>query len=100
MSMSRDRETIKENLQKKGFNLKDGGDHWRFIYYLQEGKKTSINTKISRGSKYKTLSDNLLALMAKQCKLAKSDFKDLIDCPLSRQGYEDKLKSQLIFSNK
>jgi hypothetical protein len=28
---SRDRETIKESLQKKGFTLKDGGDHWRFI---------------------------------------------------------------------
>ncbi|MDR2427078.1 MAG: hypothetical protein LBD46_07895 [Endomicrobium sp.] len=96
MSISRDRETIKENLQKKGFNLKDGGDHWRFIYYSKDGKKTAVHTKISRGTKYKMLRDNLLAQMAKQCKLVKSDFKDLIDCPLSRDVYEKKLEEQSI----
>lgn len=91
----RDRETIKDALQKKGFRLKDG-DHFYLIYYSQNGKKTSVHTKISRGTKYKTLTDNLLALMSKQCKLPKSDFIGLVDCPLTREAYEEKLHTQAI----
>jgi len=91
----RDRETIKEALQKKGFRLKDG-DHFYFIYYSQNGQKSSVHTKISRGTKYKMLTDNLLALMSKQCKLSKSDFIGLVDCPLTREVYEEKLHKQEI----
>jgi hypothetical protein len=92
----RTRDTIKDGLQRKGFELKEGSDHWRFIYFSQSGAKTSINTKISRGSSYKTLSDNLLEQMYKKCKLTKSDFTVLINCPLSREQYESKLRSQSV----
>ena len=98
-STGRDRDTVKASLQKKGFQLKEGSDHWRFIYYSENGSKTSINTKISRGSKYKMLTDNLLGLMSRQCKLVKSDFIDLIDCPLSQSDYEKKLNKQNIAKN-
>jgi hypothetical protein len=94
---SRDRETLKDALQKKGFRLKTG-DHIYFIYYSQDGKKTSVHTKISRGSKYKVLTDNLLAQMSKQCKLPKSDFLGLIDCPLTQKAYEEKLLALAIIS--
>jgi hypothetical protein len=92
----RDREAIKDALQKKGFQLKKEGDHFYFIYHLQNGKKTSVHTKISRGTKYKMLTDNLLALMSKQCKLHKSDFMELVDCPLTREEYERILHTQAI----
>jgi hypothetical protein len=42
----------------------------------------------------KEIPDNLIGQMAKQCKLSKSDFLKLVDCPLSRQAYEDILKSE------
>ena len=32
--------------------------------------------------------------MAKQCHLTKSEFLGLIDCPLSREEYENKLYEQ------
>lgn len=92
--MSRDRETIKDSLERKGFNLKSGGDHFRFNYISKSGFKTPVNTKLSHGTKYKTIYDNILGLMAKQCRLSKSDFLNLIDCPLSRDEYEEKLKKQ------
>jgi hypothetical protein len=92
--MGRNRETIKGNLQKKGFELKDGGDHLRFIYMSKNGRKTAVNTKMSRGTKYKVINDGLLAQMSKQCKLSKADFLELIDCTLTRDSYEIKLKSQ------
>jgi len=91
---SRDRETIKESLQKKGFLLKEGGDHWRFVYMSIDGRKTSVNTKMSRGTKYKMINDGLLAQMSKQCKLPKADFIEFIDCTLTRDSYEIKLKNQ------
>lgn len=93
-SNSRDRESIHESFIKKGFLEKPGGDHKRYIYHSQEGKKTAVHTKMSRGTKYKYLGDPLVAQMAKQCKLSKTDFLALIDCPLSRQEYEEKLKQQ------
>ena len=85
------RDVIKGSLQNKGFALKSGADHFRFIYMTKSGKKTAINTKISHGSKYKMITDNLLAQMSKQCRLSKADFINLIDCPLSRDEYESKL---------
>ena len=89
----RERETVKGSLVRKGFLLKDGRtDHWRFIYISQTGKKTSINTKISRGTKYKIITDNLLLQMVKQCKLPKTEFLELVDCPLSREQYEERLR--------
>lgn len=93
---SRQREQIKESLKRKGFLEKDGSDHWRFIYINQQGLKTSVYTKMSRGSKYKTITDNLLGQMSKQCKLPKIDFLNLVDCPLTREEYEIKLQSQNI----
>ena len=94
MSSSRSRDAIQESLAKKGSQEKVGGDHWRYIYISSAGKKTAVHTKLSRGSKYKSLSDALIAQMAKQCRLAKGDFLALVDCPLSREGYEEKLRVQ------
>jgi hypothetical protein len=34
--------------------------------------------------------------MAKQVKLTKADFDDLIDCPLDRDSYEKKLIEQAV----
>lgn len=42
----------------------------------------------------KTISDNLLSQMAKQCHLTKNDFIDLIDCPLTQDKYEQILKDK------
>jgi uncharacterized protein with gpF-like domain len=67
-----------------------------FTYFSRSGKKTVVHTKISRGTKYKMLNDTLIALMSKQCKLSKSDFLNLIDCPLTQEAYEGKLSVQLI----
>ena len=92
MSSSRARSAIQESFIRKGFQEKDGGDHWRYIYLSRDGKKTAVHTKLSRGSKYKYLSDALIAQMAKQCRLAKMDFLELVDCPLDQEAYEEKLK--------
>lgn len=75
-----------KSLKKKGFSIYNG-DH-KFLEYHYDGKLV-LHTKISHGEK--ELNDYLIAQMSRQCKLSKSDFTDLVECPLSAEGYIEKL---------
>lgn len=85
--MPRNRDDVTSALQRKGFQ-QDGGDHEFFIYRNLDGKKTMKKTKVSRGSSYKTLSDDLLSKMSKQIGLTKKLFMDFVDCTLDQKTYE------------
>ena len=86
--MPRKQADVEKSLPNKGFQA-GGGDHNYFFYYSKAGKKTIVRTKTSHGSR--EIDDNLLALMARNCKLSNKDFGLLIECPLSRDDYEAKL---------
>lgn len=76
---------IASALTSKGFRVRKGRrDH---IYYVlwRDGIKTHIWTKISHGKK--EYSNNLIGQLRKQLRLDKREFFDLIDCPLSKEGY-------------
>jgi len=85
--MDRKRDDIVSALTRKGFK-KEGGDHEYFIYWNLDGKKTIKKTKVSRGSSYKTIGDDLLGKMSKQVGLTKKLFLELVDCTLDQSGYE------------
>jgi predicted RNA binding protein YcfA (HicA-like mRNA interferase family) len=89
-TMPLDRRVIEKALQAKGF-VRLEGDHTFFIYHSVDGKKTPVRTKTSHGSSHKEIGDGLVGTMAKQCRLTGKDFKNLIDCSLSQQAYEEKL---------
>lgn len=89
--MPRKQAEVERSLLNKGF-VAGGGDHNYFFYYSLAGKKTIVRTKTSHGSR--EIDDNLLAQMAKQCKLSNKDFGLLVDCPLRREEYERKLLAQ------
>jgi len=84
------RSQVQSGLNKKGFT-ENSADHYKYIYYTIAGKKTSIWTKISRGTNHKDISRDNLKRMASQCHLTLMEFFDLIKCPLSREDYELKL---------
>ena len=85
---TRDRKDVEKSLQRKGFKCVES-HHRYFVYWTLFGKKTSFRTHTSRGSKFKTLDDQLLGFMAKQCGgLSKRDFLKLVDCTLSREDFE------------
>jgi len=88
--MPLDRRTVEASLLAKGFKKVDG-DHSFFIFYDKNGRKSPVRTKTSHGTSSKQLSDSLVSMMAKQCRLSHKDFKDLVNCPLSQEAYEDKL---------
>ncbi|MEO8415134.1 MAG: hypothetical protein ABI472_15810 [Ginsengibacter sp.] len=87
------------NLLSKGFKL-GKGDH-KFLEFYYKGKYI-LQTKISHGEK--ELEEFHIGMMKRQCKLEKSEFLDLANCPLSVDDYIDILKrngtiSPLDFNN-
>jgi hypothetical protein len=91
--MSRQKTKVESALVSKGFQQTEN-DHHYFVYFTQDGKKTTAKTKTSHTKKMKDIPDNLLGQMAKQCHLTKSQFLELVDCPLSQEKYEDILQNQ------
>lgn len=86
--MQRKQREVERSLTAKGFQSREG-DHSYFHYWTKAGKKTAVFTKTSHGNR--ELDDSLIGCMARQCRLSRSDFERLIDCPLDRDGYEAKL---------
>ena len=86
------RRDIERALERKGFKRTEG-DHSFFVYYTQAGKKTIVRTKTSHGKGGEDIGAPLISRMAKQCKLTSDDFRQLVDCPLSREDYEKRLKA-------
>ena len=91
--MPRPKAKVESSLRAKGFE-KQSGDHNYFVYFTKSGQKTAVITKTSHTKKMKDIPDNLLSQMAKQCRLDKSSFIRLIDCPLTQDEYENMLYNQ------
>ena len=89
--MPRPRKLVMAALERKGFQVSEG-DHTYFIYHTADGRKTLAKTKVSHSGK--DIADAVLGMMARQCKLTAPQFRNLVDCPLSRAAYEDILKMQ------
>jgi hypothetical protein len=91
--MPRAKDGIERGLLRKGFEQREG-DHHYFVYRNLRGEKTALFTKTSHTPKMRDIPDNLLALMARQCRLSKADFLNLVDCPLSREEYERRVSQR------
>lgn len=89
--MPKPRRTVMAALMRKGFVASEG-DHTYYIYHTTDGRKTIAKTKVSHSGK--DIADGILGMMARQCRLTVPQFRDLVDCPLSRDGYEAILKAQ------
>jgi len=77
---------IESALLKKGFKKFDHGKDHRFYFYIYNGAKTSVFTKMSHGDT--EIGDQLLAMMAKQLRFRqRSEFVDLVSCAVSQEQY-------------
>lgn len=83
---------VEAGLRRKGFRQADT-HHRYFVYHTQSGLKSRIRTRTSHGGR--DLDDWLLAQMAKQCRVSRYEFLDLIDCPLDQRTYEAKVVGSL-----
>jgi predicted RNA binding protein YcfA (HicA-like mRNA interferase family) len=88
--MPRKARVVSTSLTKKGFTA-GGGDH-EFYRLFIEGKNTGIRTKISHGEK--EIHDGLLGQMAKDTRLSKREFLELVDCSLKGDAYVSLLRDR------
>ena len=89
---SRKSSQIEGALKRKSFRLDEQGDHRR-LTLLVEDKPTTIRTRLSHGNK--DYGDDLLSKVQKQLHLPRrTDLLDLVDCPLSGDGYVELLRKQ------
>jgi hypothetical protein len=68
-------------------------DHYRMIYFDLNNQKTAINTKTSHGHSGMDIGDSLISKMARQCRLPKVLFLNLVNCPLSQEAYQSELEA-------
>ena len=92
MAATYKRAAVESALEAKGFRRRES-HHSYFVYYTEEGMKTSVWTKTSHGKGGADIPNNLVGRMAKQCKLRTADFRALVDCSLSQTEYEALLTS-------
>lgn len=87
-----EREKIRNALVKKGFREKSN-DHDYYHLYIA-GKKRNVFTYLSRGSKYKEYSDDLIRAVAHQIGLIKKEFFEFVECPLTHERHVELLKQR------
>jgi hypothetical protein len=90
--MSEKRDNIDTALKSKGFQKLKNKDHFRYNLLI-DGKITHIGTKMSTGSNYKTIGDNLLIQMYKQLRMNnKEELRKYIGCSYSYDAYVNALR--------
>jgi hypothetical protein len=92
--MQLDKRKVERAICSKGFRI-DNYHHHFFIYYTIDGLRTKIRTHTSHGSRG-GINDYLAGRMAKQCRLDKPQFLDLVNCPLKQDEYEKILRERKI----
>jgi hypothetical protein len=92
--MPEKRDNIDAALKSKGFEKSNDSDHYRYNLVFDD-KITQIGTKMSRGSKHKTIGDNLLIQMYKQLRMNNvAELKRYIICKYSYKDYVTSLKER------
>ena len=97
MSPVRSAKEIDTALRKKGFWCKSDGKHVRYSLVSFDVVKMGVNTSMSHGTSGTTVGLPLISLMARQLRLTKSQFLDLIDCNLSEEDYRGILDEGKMF---
>ena len=90
--MTLERSKVTQSLLRKGFihHPKNNSDHDFYVFHIN-GKATTIFTKVSRGTKYKDLGNDLVKSMASQIRLDIPQFKEFVDCNLTHDNYKELL---------
>ena len=85
--MPRKARVVERGLLRKGFRRTDT-HHRRFVYHTLDGEEPQPVATIMPHGADRDISDRLLGLMARQLRLTRRQFDDLIDCRLSQADYE------------
>lgn len=91
--MPRKHRVIRSGLAAKGFEIEENRKHIHFVYVDTDGRTTTAHTMMSHAASGEDIGDNLLSKMGQQVRLPKrSDFLDLVDCPMSREDFDARVR--------
>lgn len=91
--MPRKHRNVRSGLLTKGFEIEENRKHIHFIYVDLQGRTTTARTMLSHAAGGEDVSDQLLGQMARQVKLTRSEFLDLIDCPMTRESLDARVRT-------
>jgi predicted RNA binding protein YcfA (HicA-like mRNA interferase family) len=91
MAVLKTKETLNHLLRKGFAEAVNRSDDHKYLEFRLEGKVV-LHTKLSHGAK--EIGDSLIAQMARQCKLTKSQFMDLAKCIMSAEEYTQVIKDK------
>ena len=86
---------VRRSLTLKGFEMREGAKHEKYYFLDDEDRKTRANTVLSRSNRGRDVNDRLQSSIAKQMKLTKNQFKQFVDCTLSKEDYVRELERNI-----
>lgn len=92
-TMPRKHRNVRSGLSTKGFEIEENRRHIHFVYVDLQGRTTTARTMLSHAAGSDDVSDQLLGQMAKQVGLKRSEFLDLVDCPMSRESLDVRVRA-------
>jgi hypothetical protein len=92
--MPRKHRAIRSGLSAKGFEVEENRKHIHFVYVDIEGRTTTARSMLSHASGGEDVSDNLLGQMAKQVGLKRAEFLEMVDCPMSREYFDGRIRAE------
>jgi hypothetical protein len=81
---------LRSALEAKGFEPQESDHTWYFLHI--RGRKTDIRTKVHHHPR--EYDDRLLGLVAKQMRLTTRELGDFLECPLTRDGYIERMRDR------
>ena len=88
------RKKLVHALRQKGFKEETKDRDHDFFRLVREGIKEAVYTKVSRGTGYRDLGPQLVSRIRRQLKLEGNELSQLVECPLSEEGYIQLLKDR------
>ena len=85
---------LHRNIKKKWFRIKRDRDHLYCWFYLDGTTLTSVRSRCGGHSReeYKTLPDGIVASIWKRLQFDNKDqFFEFLDCPFTKEQYQDML---------
>ena len=78
---------IRASFTQKGFEELDGSKHEKYRFVDEGGRKTKIQTVLSRRPDGSDLDQRTQGQIAKQMRLTTNQFRSFVNCSLSREEY-------------
>lgn len=91
--MPRKHRAIRSGLSAKGFEVEENRKHIHFVYVNIDGCTTTARSMLSPAAGGEDVSENLLRQMAKQVGLKRDEFLEMVDCPMSREDFDARVRA-------